>query len=152
MRQPSAFFRMLLLGFWLIVPTLAAAAQRTDLNGAWLFRTDPKSEGESQGWFKSLPAGSEPVRVPHTWNIGKYDDYEGIAWYFRSFDLPALPPQKHVEIHFAATFYHSHVWVNGTAVGRQSGLVEHLGKARGRAGDDQVARQRIAPAHAHADA
>jgi beta-galactosidase/beta-glucuronidase len=120
MRQPSALFRTLLLGFWLVVPTLAAAGQRTDLNGAWLFRTDPQSEGESQGWFKSVPAGTEPVRVPHTWNIGKYDDYEGVAWYFRSFDLPALP-QKHVELHFAATFYHSHVWVNGAPVGTHEG-------------------------------
>src|SRR5215510_11330660 len=121
MRQPSVSLRTLLLGSLLVFPPLAAATEKTDLNGFWLFHTDPKSEGESQGWFKSIPIGTESVRVPHTWNIGKYDDYEGIAWYFRTFDLNALPPQRHVELHFAATFYLSHVWVNGTSVGSHEG-------------------------------
>jgi len=121
MRQCSAFFPTLLLGSLLAFPTFAAATEKMDLNGIWLFRTDPKCEGESQSWFKSFPTGTEPVRVPHTWNIGKYDDYEGVAWYFRTFGLPSLEPQKHVELHFAATFYLSHVWVNGTSVGTHEG-------------------------------
>lgn len=121
MRQPSTLLRTLAFGLFFLLPTLGVAAERIDLNGSWLFRIDPKSQGESEGWFKTVPAGTEPVRVPHTWNIGKYDDYEGIAWYFRSFDLPALAPQKRVELHFAATFYLSHVWVNGTSVGTHEG-------------------------------
>lgn len=121
MRQPCPFFRTLVLGLFLLFPALGEATEKTDLNGTWIFRPDPKSEGESQSWFKSIPTGTELVRVPHTWNIGKYDDYEGIAWYFRTFDLPGLPPQKHVELHFAATFYLSHVWVNGNSVGTHEG-------------------------------
>ena len=121
MRQPSSFFRSFLLAALIAVPAIASATEKVDLNGAWLFRTDPKSEGESQSWFKITPTGTEPVRVPHTWNIGKYDDYEGIAWYFRTFDLPALAPQKHVEVHFAATFYLSRVWVNGAEAGKHEG-------------------------------
>ncbi len=121
MRQPSALFRSLLLGFLLVLPALVLANERIDLNGTWLFRTDPKSEGESQSWFKTVPVGTEAVRVPHTWNTGKYDDYEGVAWYFRTFDLPALAPQKHVELHFGATFYTSRVWVNGTEAGKHEG-------------------------------
>jgi beta-glucuronidase len=121
MRQPSALLRTLLFGSLLVFPALSAATEKTDLNGTWLFHTDPKSEGESQGWFKTIPSGTEAVRVPHTWNIGKYEDYEGIAWYFRAFDLAALSPQKHIELHFAATFYLSHVWVNGTSVGTHEG-------------------------------
>src|SRR5215831_495622 len=97
MRQLFALSRLLLLGSWLVIPTLAGATERTD------------------------PTGSEPVRVPHTWNIGKLDDYEGLAWYFRFFDLSALAPQKRVELHFAATFYLSHVWVNGASVGTHEG-------------------------------
>jgi beta-galactosidase/beta-glucuronidase len=121
MRQPSLLFRPLLLASFLALPILAAATEKTDLNGPWLFRIDPQSEGESQSWFKTTPTGTEAVRVPHTWNIGKYDDYEGIAWYFRTFDLPVLAPQKRVELHFAATFYLSHVWVNGTEAGKHEG-------------------------------
>ena len=121
MRQPSSLFRSLLVVAFLALPTLAKATEKIDLNGAWLFRIDPKTEGEPQSWFKSIPTGIELVRVPHTWNIGKYDDYEGIAWYFRTFNLSALAPQKHVELHFAATFYLSRVWVNGVEAGKHEG-------------------------------
>jgi beta-galactosidase/beta-glucuronidase len=121
MRQPSPVFRSLLVAVLLALPAIASASEKIELDGAWLFRTDPQSEGESQSWFKTTPTGTESVRVPHTWNIGKYDDYEGIAWYFRSFDLPALTPQKHVELHFAATFYLSRVWVNGAEAGKHEG-------------------------------
>jgi beta-galactosidase/beta-glucuronidase len=102
-------------------PSLVSATEKIDLNSPWLFRVDPKSEGESQSWFKMIPTGTERVSVPHTWNIGKYDDYEGVAWYFRTFDLTALTPQKHVELHFAATFYLSRVWVNGAEAGKHEG-------------------------------
>ena len=88
------------------LPALAAAGSKVDLNGSWLFRIDAKSEGEKAGWSKTVPEGTEQVSVPHTWNIGKYDDYEGIAWYFRTFELPSRRPVQQLELHFAATFYH----------------------------------------------
>jgi len=76
-------------------------------------------EGEAQGWDRTLPSGAEVVRVPHTWNPGKHDDYEGVAWYFRSLELsPAIRGQQ-VELHFAATFYESHVWLNGKLLGTE---------------------------------
>src|SRR5579859_8164719 len=112
---------MLVLLIAATYPSLLSATEKIDLNGPWLFRIDPKSEGESLSWFKTIPTGTESVRVPHTWNIGKFDDYEGIAWYFRTFNLPALAPQKHVELHFAATFYLSRVWVNGVEAGKHEG-------------------------------
>ena len=121
MRQPSSLFRSLLLASLLALPAVASATEKIDLNGRWLFRIDPKTEGEAQSWFRATPTGTESVRVPHTWNIGKYDDYEGVAWYFHTFDLPALAPQKHVELHFAATFYLSRVWVNGVEAGKHEG-------------------------------
>ena len=46
-------------------------------------------------------------RSTHTWNIGKYADYEGVSWYFRTFLRPAGP---RVELHFGATFYKARVW------------------------------------------
>jgi beta-glucuronidase len=113
--------RPFLLASLLVLPALASATEKRDLNGAWFFRTDPQSQGESEGWFKSIPAGSEPVRVPHTWNIGKDEDYEGIAWYFRTFELEPFRPNQHIELHFAATFYRSRVWVNGTEAGTHEG-------------------------------
>ena len=81
------------LAVLLIITTLAvlplAANSRIDLNRDWRFRTDPAAAGAKSGWINQLPSGTEPVSVPHTWNIGKYDEYEGVAWYFRSFTAPA---------------------------------------------------------------
>lgn len=67
------------------------------------------------------PSGTETVNVPRTWNIGKYDDYEGVAWYFRSFTFPTELAGKHVELNFGATFYRSRVWLNGAEIGGHEG-------------------------------
>ena len=83
-----------LFAFLLSFPV--SATERTDLSGEWRFRIDAKSEGEKLQWNKSIPEGTELVRVPHTWNIGKYEDHEGLAWYFRTVDVPALRPQERV--------------------------------------------------------
>jgi hypothetical protein len=40
-------------------PSLISATEKIDLNGPWLFRVDPKSEGESHNWFKTIPTGTE---------------------------------------------------------------------------------------------
>ncbi len=98
-----------------------AATERTDLNGEWRFRIDAKGEGEKLQWYKTVPDGTEIVRVPHTWNIGKYEDHEGLAWYFRTVDISPLQPQKHIELHFGATFYLSRVWINGVEAGGHEG-------------------------------
>src|SRR5260221_5525385 len=103
------------------IPSLLRATEKVDLNGDWHFRTDPKSEGEQQQWNKNVPESTEMVRVPHAWNIGKYGDYEGIAWYFRTFDLPSMRTARHLELHFAATFYKSRVWINGVEAGGHEG-------------------------------
>ena len=110
-----------LLVLFLLSPPLAWGATRVDLNGAWQFRLDPQKQGEQQAWSAKLPGDTETVRVPHTWNIGKYDDFEGTAWYFRSFQVPDELRAKHVELHFGATFYRSRVWLNGVELGAHDG-------------------------------
>ncbi len=101
--------------------TPAKSSTRVDLNGEWQFRIDPANRGEALGWTKELPADTETVRVPHTWNLGRYDDYEGTAWYFKSFTLPEELHGKHLEVHFGATFYKSRVWLNGDDLGGHEG-------------------------------
>ena len=64
-----------------------AASTGVERNGSWRFRIDRNEGGEAQGWDTTLPPGTEVVRVPHPWNPGKYDDYEGVAWCFRSFGI-----------------------------------------------------------------
>jgi len=118
---PGRLLRLITVCLTFTLPPVAGAASRVDLNGPWLFRIDAKSEGEAAGWNKSMPEGTEQVLVPHTWNIGRYDDYEGLAWYFRRFELPSRRPIQHLELHFGATFYHSRVWINGVEAGSHDG-------------------------------
>jgi hypothetical protein len=107
--------------FCLLLAPSAHGSARHDLNGGWLFHTDARKQGEAQGWHKSAPAGSETVSVPHTWNVGKYEDYEGTAWYFKSFAAPEELLGRHVELNFGATFYRSRVWLNGVELGGHEG-------------------------------
>src|SRR5690348_5480850 len=61
--------------FFLSVPVLATT--RIDLDHDWQFSVDPQERGETSGWQKQLPPDTESVNVPHTWNIGKHDNYLG---------------------------------------------------------------------------
>jgi beta-glucuronidase len=99
----------------------AFAATAVDLDRDWFFRTDPDQIGARAGWQKKLPAQTESVNLPHTWNIGKHDSYLGKAWYFRTFEMPERNANLHVKLHFGATFYAARVWLNGTEVGGHEG-------------------------------
>jgi beta-glucuronidase len=112
---------LFLSAVFLLFPAILPAVTHIDLNQHWSFRIDPAASGESSGWQKQLPDEVLPISVPHTWNIGKYDDYEGIAWYFRTFEIPAELSRKHIELHFNGTFYSTHVWLNGIEIGSHEG-------------------------------
>ena len=101
------------------VPVIAAT--NVDLDGRWQFQIDPRREGVAQGWSTTAPGTAETVSVPHTWNIGTYDDYEGTAWYFKSFEFPDELRARHVELNFGATFYRTRVWLNGVELGGHEG-------------------------------
>jgi beta-glucuronidase len=104
-----------------ILSATAFASSRIDLNRNWQFCVDPHETGEVSEWPKHPPADTESVNVPHTWNIGKHDNYVGKAWYFRTFESPSGPPGQQVELHFGATFYSSRIWLNGVQVGSHEG-------------------------------
>ena len=97
------------------------ATTRVDLDRDWLFRTDPEQIGETAEWQKHPPPNADSVNVPHTWNLGRHDGYLGKAWYFKTFDLPVQSPDLHVKLHFGATFYSAHVWLNGVDLGTHEG-------------------------------
>jgi beta-glucuronidase len=99
----------------------AAASTRTDLDQDWSFRADPDGSGESSGWSRAVPADTESISVPHTWNIGGLHDYLGVAWYFRRFEYPQPDPHAHVELHFGAAMSSAVVWLNGKKIGAHDG-------------------------------
>jgi beta-glucuronidase len=108
-------------GLLLAAASFVRAGTRVELSGDWAFRTDPSRQGERLGWAKQQPEDTEMVDVPHTWNIGTHEDYEGAAWYFRSFSVDEALLGKHAEIYFGATFSRARVWLNGVALGEHEG-------------------------------
>ncbi|HEY2679434.1 MAG TPA: glycoside hydrolase family 2 TIM barrel-domain containing protein [Steroidobacteraceae bacterium] len=111
-----------LLGVLSILLTASAhAATHVDFNTGWEFRTDPDGIGAASGWTQSVPVNTQSVSLPHTWNLGEYHDYLGVAWYFRRFAMPPTSAGTHVELHFGATFYKARVWLNGLELGAHEG-------------------------------
>lgn len=110
-----------LMIFALALGGQAAATTRIDLDGPWRFRTDPNNAGLSAGWPAEAPEGARSVTVPHTWNLGQDQAFDGVGWYFRSFVASADLAGRHVELNFGATFYKSRVFVNGVEVGGHEG-------------------------------
>jgi hypothetical protein len=96
-----------------------------NLNGPWLFRTDPKDEGLDAGWFKSPPAeGYRRITVPFPWESrlsGIGERYQGAAWYRRSFKVPEGWAGQRVFLVFGAADWEARVWVNGREVGSHEG-------------------------------
>jgi beta-glucuronidase len=111
--------QLTILLFMVSVPVFASS--RIDLNRDWQFCVDARETGEASGWPEHLPADTESVNVPHTWNMGKHDNYLGKAWYFRTFEMPAESSSLNVQLHFGATFYSSRIWLNGVEVGGHEG-------------------------------
>jgi beta-glucuronidase len=98
----------------------ALAGTRVDLDGPWQFRVDD-GRADSAGWSRAVPADVETVDVPHTWGVGLHAEHEGVAWYWRTLDVPAALHGRRLELHFGATFYAARVFVNGQMVGEHEG-------------------------------
>lgn len=118
----SFLLRSVALGVALMlgVTTGAQAETRIDFNDGWRFRA-VRAAGEDAGWTSRLPDRTEAVPVPHTWNIGRDADHEGVGWYFRRFPRPSGTEGRHVELRFGAVFYKARVFLNGQPVGEHEG-------------------------------
>jgi HEAT repeat protein len=85
----------------------------------WRFCTDPEENGELKAWFDPAfnDQGWELIPVGDFWQKAGFN-YEGVAWYRRTFALPARPDLSAVEICFGAVDETAWVWINGTYVGQ----------------------------------
>lgn len=100
-------------------------ATEVSLCGEWLFRTDKDELGEKEKWFETNSVRNEwrTVTVPHTWQVeAEFADYRGVAWYWRTFDLPAKDSSANlsVRVEFEAVFHSAKVWVNGHLAGEHA--------------------------------
>lgn len=94
------------------------------LDGSWRVIFDQQNKGRTLNWQHeenfcgyhdieqvSVPACLEEFR----------QDYEGVAWYGKTFDLPADWHGKTIRLSFEAVNYRAEVWVNGEAAGNHEG-------------------------------
>jgi 4-amino-4-deoxy-L-arabinose transferase-like glycosyltransferase len=119
------------------------------LVGEWRFAIDRGDQGEKKEWFISDYDDSTwtVVDVPHTWSVMEENwDYEGVAWYRRSFSLPAQAGEAHLRLRFDAVYYKASVWLNGEYLGEHEGGytpfefdVSHIAKT----GTDNIVAVRV---------
>lgn len=117
------------------------------LNGKWQYIVDPYGTGfydyrykeknvtdKDAYWNNDVPENktdrkeygytdSNTLNVPGDWNSQdpKFLYYEGIVWYKKTFDMPAIAPDKKVFIYFGAINYYSNVYLNGKKLGEHKG-------------------------------
>jgi hypothetical protein len=92
-----------------------------DAQEGWVVSIDPDNVGKAARWFERPQDSSRPSRVPCTIQE-VFDDYHGVAWYWREFDCPQNPdPHGRCLLRFAHVDYLGEVWVNDKFVGSHEG-------------------------------
>jgi beta-galactosidase len=132
----------------------AQARSVVDFNSDWKFFQGDQALAEET----SLDDSSwRTVNVPHDWSIaGPVDPKNlsgpaggffptGIAWYRKSFSLPAKDAHRHVYVAFDGVMANSDVWINGFHLGhRPNGYVSFFYDLTGHAQFGPGARNVIA--------
>ena len=101
----------------------ARARQELSLDGAWEIVFDHETQGRGLGWARTETFPHDLAReisVPSCWELTE-KDYEGVAFYHRTFNTPAEWDRKVIRLHFDAVNFLSEVWLNDTAVGTHEG-------------------------------
>lgn len=93
--------------------------QTLSFDGLWEFAVDSTNRGEAENWQNGIPEQlSREVNVPHTWNIETgTEDYAGLAWYEKEFEIPDDFKNKTIRLKFAAVYHDAVVYVNGVKAG-----------------------------------
>lgn len=113
-------------------PRLPAAEARLDLTGSWAFAMDALDRGEQLGWPKPdggwkgdkphQAEGWDAVTVPHDFLSDPRYVYTGVAWFRRSFAVPAgAQPGWVWRLQFDQVSQRCRVWLNGELVGSHEG-------------------------------
>ena len=94
------------------------------LDGTWEIIFDTENAGRDAGWHKNKVFSAQKIKrniiVPSCWEeIEK--DYEGVAYYRRSFMVPGSWQGKVAYINFDAVNFISEIWVNDHAAGYHEG-------------------------------
>jgi beta-galactosidase len=117
------FFPSLLLAQEVQIPRLTPfpvelQSVKVDLNGEWLFNTDPKENF----WKTPQTTDCKPIQVPGEWVMQGFDVAKGTqAGYYRQFELPANWKGQRIKLRSNGIYSESVLYINGKEVGKHIG-------------------------------
>lgn len=86
----------------------------------WKFQTDGSQTAHLEEWFKVDFNDSQwkPIAIAKNWEDQGFTNYDGVAWYRLSFELPEKPAGLDgVDLVFDAVDESAWVWINGQYAG-----------------------------------
>jgi len=113
--------------------TIARNGQSLLLDGVWYFELDLANRGLDEHWEAGhtyTRTTNWPGSIESQLQAGlalPWDD-EVVAWYERSFVLPAAWQGELVQVTFGAVGYETRVWLNGTLLHTVEGEPVHVGE------------------------
>jgi sialate O-acetylesterase len=104
--------------FTLVFPVLLQADELEEvvnLRGNWKF-----SIGDDPEWAKPAFDDSnwDNINVPESWESNGYADYNGYAWYRKTFRVSALEPEKHYFLLAGYIDDVDEIYLNGKLIGK----------------------------------
>lgn len=104
--------------------TYAQTLPSLSLDGNWEIIFDEHNSGRQANWMNAQVFENHPdkhtIQVPIAWETIK-EDYEGVAFYRKKFEVPSDWKDKVIRLQFGAVNYLSEVWVNNEVVGFHEG-------------------------------
>jgi beta-mannosidase len=95
--------------------------ERLNLNGTWSYYSDPEGADKPA----DLPAaGWDSMEIPNNWQLAGLDNYNGVVWFRRTFELPQDCQDSELWLTFLAVDYFADVWLNGQYVGHHEGYFQ----------------------------
>jgi hypothetical protein len=132
--KSASYLRIFLFIFFMLEQNAISKTRSISLNGKWQIWFDLTARWQKEelvlepanlsqvpqypptiGWDQMLEHG-EQIPVPSTWEE-KYPGYDGVAWYWREFEIPFEYREKFLRIKFWAVRHRAEVYLNQKLVG-----------------------------------
>lgn len=93
------------------------------LSGTWLYWKDHENKGLQLGLYKpNLDTSNwSKMKIPSNWHQQGLENYNGVVWFRRQFEIDGQLPDHHFFIYFKGVDYMADVWLNGCYLGHHEG-------------------------------
>jgi len=109
----------------------ATPAWQLSLSGTWQVAKDPDSRGKQEEWYRRAHLSvAIDQELPNPLQRA-FPGYNGVAWYWRSFEVPNPEAFDDIRIHFEGADYFAEGWLNSQYLGgNESALLPFAFDAR----------------------